>query len=216
MSYKIKLKQGDACYVGDLTREDKQRVWDRFVADGAGRVYHYAINDYEYFEWYFDNLCPTNSTESNATVYTYAQIMEEGKGMSKFDIKEFKISDLKTGQRVTLENGRKYTIMTNVDHTSYKNDTVTIHYNEEGFGQGWDDINHLGSEIVKVESPHNIQSALQVLFGGRKDLTVVYTTIWEAPAKETPEQIRQRELREKYETTKKQLEELGKQIGVVE
>lgn len=292
MGYEIKLEQGDACYVGDLTKEAKQRVWDRFVADGAGSMYHYAINDYNYFEWYFDNLCPTNSLERNATKYTYEQIMEEEmnkgyqladgswsseykigdkfivtdgstvftrgsiisfyrddntakpcfklvngrsffqncdgedggyiswirltpykeeKDTSKFDIKEFKIADLKTGQRVTLENGDVYTVFLNADldncHGS-KDVIVSI------TGGAWrplskysEDLSKDGENIVKVESiwTHEFN-----------DKYAKGKVLWERPAKETPEQIRQRELREQYEATKKQLEELGKQIGVVE
>ena len=72
----------------------------------------------------------------------------------------------------------------------------------------------LSKEIVKVEDPDNIQKVLCTYWGEGERSPIRWTTVWEAPAKETPEQIKQRELMEKYEAVKKEFEELGKQIGV--
>lgn len=130
------------------------------------------------------------------------------------DMNTFDIGNLKTGQRITLENGRKYTVLTNVDCTRYKRDTVTVHYNDPTYGKGWDCIKDIGSTIVKVEAPDNIQSVLFAVSGNASGSTVSYTTVWEKPAPLTPEQIKQQELQAKYDAAKKELEELGKALGV--
>ena len=132
---------------------------------------------------------------------------EEEKDMNTLDIK-----DLKTGQRVTTNDGREYIAITNSSHTSYAS-SISLHY-KIGTNSGWESSEHFKQEIVKVEDPDNIQKVLCTYWGEDKVSPIRWTTIWEAPAKETPEQIKQRELLEKYEAVKKEFEELGKQIGV--
>lgn len=132
---------------------------------------------------------------------------EEEKDVNTFDIK-----DLKTGQRVTTSDGSEYIAITDSSHTLY-NSTASLHY-KIGTSCYWKPIETLEKEIVKVEDPDNIQKVLCNYWGEGGRSTIIWTTVWEAPAKETPEQIKQRELMEKYEAVKKEFEELGKQIGV--
>ncbi len=132
---------------------------------------------------------------------------KEEKDMNTFDIK-----DLKTGQRVTTSDGHKYIAITNISHTLYTS-TVSLHY-KIGAHSYWGTGEIFEKEIVKVEDPDNIQKVLCTYWGEGELSTIIWTTVWEAPAKETPEQIKQRELMEKYEAVKKEFEELGKQIGV--
>lgn len=148
-------------------------------------------------------LCYLNTESFRDIIGFY----EEEKDMNTFDIK-----DLKTGQRVTTSDGHKYIAITNSSHTRYSS-TISLHY-KIGTDSGWDTIETFGKEIVKVEDPDNIQKVLCTYWGEGERSPIRWTTVWEAPAKETPKQIKKRKLMEKYEAVKKEFEELGKQIGV--
>lgn len=137
---------------------------------------------------------------------------EEKEDMSKFDIKEFKISDLKTGMIVKTAARGDYLVMLGtvfgdiiLNIADFGFERLESYSENLRLKNTWHNGNY---DVVKVFKPNNTNHN-----NFKKE---AYNLLWEAPAKETPEQIRQRELREQYEATKKQLEELGKQIGVVE
>lgn len=64
---------------------------------------------------------------------------------------------------------------------------------------------------IRVKDEEQLRLLLESLY----EVGATFTGKEVLSPKETPEQIRQRGLREQYEAAKKQLEELGKQIGVV-
>ena len=125
---------------------------------------------------------------------------------------EFNLKDLKTGQRITLEDGTIGIVYTNCDLGIAFDipEEYSICFkpsNEDCFSSLQFFLQDNGS-IIKVESPNSVGDFMKI------EGSVEYTTVWERPTIETPEQAKQRELREQYEVTKKQLEELGKQLGI--
>ena len=128
---------------------------------------------------------------------------EEEKNMNTFDIK-----DLKTGYRITFESGWQYIVFLNTPQ-SYREDCTDFIVAAHG-SCSWEHLSGVNfDQIVKVEMPDHPYVMIKPSTKSED-----YKTIWERPAKETPEQIKQRELMEKYEAVKKEFEELGKQIGV--
>lgn len=115
----------------------------------------------------------------------------------------FNLKDLKTGMKLTMsdpfyDDYPQYIVLRDTTKGDCLVSTEKC---------SWNPLSHISfyGEILKVEvsqAPFNLKG------------TVKWETIWERPAKETPEQAKQRELREQYENTKKQLEELGKQLGI--
>ena len=211
MAYKIKLKQGDACEIKGLTEEQYRQVWDRFVACGAGaknkREDLSGLNE-QYLEWWkYGNLVHTDYPESDAKFYTYDQIMEQENDMNTFSKK-----DLKTGMIIVTRKGETGMVLLGTQggdivsgNTWFPLDSVNEDLTK-GIGSEYD--------IIEVYQPRSNFSYL----GDWKEPDLAlgyYIKLWERPAKETPEQKAQRELQEQYDATKKQLEELGKKLGVV-
>ena len=91
----------------------------------------------------------------------------------------FNKEDLKTGQRVTLSNGNKYIVLTNVVHKNHPDKSgITLLY--IGKYLGWDFYETLCKDydIIKVETPDSFLLAIGHAFLANHP-TGNYTTIWE-------------------------------------
>lgn len=207
--YEITLKQGDACRIDGLTEENYHKVCKRFIESGAGSTHYllgYKANKhYAYIEWYNDNLCHTSKLETNATVYTYEQIMEEE------DMNTFNKKDLKTGMRITKLGGASSLVFTDVRVGKYVYPIIFVSCTESY----WDHRPSL-LDITRVEVCSTPAGFSQIAGEeGWHDHHKKWTVIWEREPELTPEQIKQQELQARYDAAKKELEELGKALGTV-
>ena len=144
-------------------------------------------------------LCYYNCESTGDIIGFY----KEERDMNTLDIK-----DLKTGYRITFKSGEQYIVFLNAPQ-SYRKDCTDFIVAADG-SCIWEYLSRVSlDQIVKVEMPDHPYVMIKPSIKSEE-----YKTIWERPAKETPEQIKQRELLEKYEAVKKEFEELGKQIGV--
>lgn len=206
--YKITLKQGDACKIEGLTAEQYHQVAERFLGDGASNdLKFYSPHrhrhgwDDRFLEWHCGDLVHAYRPEHNTTIYTYEQIMEE-------DMSNFDIGDLKTGQRVTLGDGKQIIVYTNCCDCGGE----ILGYNKDR--DSYSDLAYYidtHGDIIKVEKPSNTVGFINY----SKALTFPsYSVVWEKPIPLTPEQIKKQELQAKYDAAKKELEELGLALGV--
>lgn len=153
-------------------------------------------------------------------IFTTAQVITkqewlEAKKEKENMSNEFNLKDLKTGMIVETRECDCYLVLLD----TVKGDVLVSMSNDGEFKKGFVFLSEYSDNLTLKDGWHqgvfDITKVFQTqvndhdLFKKQR-----YTTIWERPAKETPEQAKQRELREQYETTKKQLEELGKQLGI--
>jgi hypothetical protein len=119
---------------------------------------------------------------------------------------KFDIDKLKTGQRITLEDGRVFTVYTNCE---FANDQETvyrtcIHSALEGTWRISAQVNE-NNPIVKVETPYTVCALLGAHYAE-------YTILWERKT-ESPEDLLKKELLVKMEAHKASLKELEDQIN---
>lgn len=204
------IKEWDLCY-------------DSLFADKTVKVFYGSQKDewtYEHYGyWTSDNARFTYATNHMGKALEYKpqhpQVITkkdwlEAKKEKEDMSNEFSLKDLKTGHRVTMDNGEVYTVFLNADLENCDGSKNVLVCTE---GSSWcnledftEDLFLHDKSIVEVRSfwAHDLNRGCN----GDGQL------LWERPAQETPEQAKQRELREQYEATKQQLEELGKQLGI--
>ena len=146
--YEIKLKQGDACKIQGLTEEQYHEVCKRFIDSGAddgnykAQTFKAWSNDYSCLEWYSECLCPTTleELESNATLYTYEEIMKESMSYTLADgtlSTEYEAGD----EFIVIKEGHfeEGTVVQYTGHSGPHTATAQVLYPNGGsrFGYDW-------------------------------------------------------------------------------
>lgn len=123
----------------------------------------------------------------------------------------FSKKDLKTGMIVVFSDGGKGMVLLDTDRGNIVSGDKYFHL--DGLSSDLKYCQILEYEIIEVWQPRYNYYYLNEW--SKPNLSEFnYEKIWERHV-ESPEQVKKRELVEKYEAVKKELEELGKQIGEV-